>query len=122
VPDRPARWLPSARELDAIARNLGVKAGPEPEGILAHLAGAVADTEEPTTVYAAGLLYKLVLMTRPYGGDSWAYALEAARVVLLANGHPAARISQERSERLRADVESGALTAAVEIGRRLLDL
>lgn len=120
--DRPARWLPSAKELEAIARNLGVKGPAEPEGILAHLAGAIADVAEPSTAYAAGLLYKLVLMTRPYGDVSWAYALEAARVVLLANGHPAARISQERTERLRADVESGAVTGAVEIGRRLLEL
>lgn len=120
--DRPARWLPSPAELETIARNLGVKAGPEPDGILAHLAGAICDTAQPTAVYAAGLLYKLVIITRPYGDASWAYALEAARVLLIANGHIATRISRERSEQLRADVETGRVTSAVEIGQRLAEL
>ena len=120
--DRPARWLPSARELETIARNLGVKAPPEPDGILRHLAAAIDDTAEPTALYAAGLLYKLVLVTRPYGDVSWAYALEAARVLLITNGHMATRISQERAELLRADVEAGRVTSAAEIGRRLTEL
>lgn len=122
MPDRPARWLPSATELETIARNLGVKALPEPDGILTHLAAAIDDIPEPTALYAAGLLYKLVLMTLPYGDVSWAYALEAARVLLITNGHMATRISQERSEQLRADVEAGRVTSAVEIGRRLTEL
>jgi hypothetical protein len=108
--------------LETIARSLGVKSPPEPDGILAHLAALLTDTPEPTATQTAGLLYKLVLMTRPYGDESWAYALEAARVVLIANGHPAGRISQERSEQLRAEVEAGRVTSAVEIGRRLVNL
>lgn len=120
--DRPARWLPSPVELETIARNLGVKAPAEPDGILAHLAAAINDTAGPTAVYAAGLLYKLVIITRPYGDDSWAYALETARVLLIANGHVATRISQERSEQLRGDVEAGRVTSAAEIGQRLVEL
>lgn len=122
MPDRPARWLPSARELETIASNLGVKASAEPDGILTRITGALDETAEPTALYAAGLLYKLVLTARPYGEVSWAFALEAARVVLIVNGHVATRISQERSERLRAEVEAGTIATAAEIGRRITAL
>jgi hypothetical protein len=113
-------WLPSGRDLDTIARNIGIKQAPEPDGILAQIAGLLAD--QGTREHTAGLLYKIVAMTRPYGDASGLYALEAARVVLIANGHPAARINRERAEALWLDVEAGQAATAAEIGRRLAEL
>jgi len=119
VPDL-GLWLPSGRDLGAIAVNIGLKQLPEPSGILGQIAGLLAD--QGSREHTAGLLYKIVAMTRPYGEDTRLFALEAARVVLIANGFPAARISRERAESLWLDVEAGHLGTAVEIGQRLTQL
>jgi hypothetical protein len=100
--------------------NIGLKQLPEPAGILSQIAGLLAD--QGSREHTAGLLYKIVAMTRPYGEDTRLFALEAARVVLIANGFPAARISRERADTLWLDVEAGNATTAADIGRRLVDL
>ena len=113
-------WLPTARDLETIAANIGIKQPAEPDGVLGQLAGLLA--AETVREYAAGLLYKLVALTRPYGDDSAVFALEAARVVLIANGFPAARINRERAAALWDDVEAGRLATAGEIGQRIAEL
>ena len=121
MPDDVPRWRPSAHELETIARNIGLKQA-EPDGILAHLAAALHDDPAADLATTAGLLYKLILVTRPFAENSWTFALEAARVLMIANGFPATRISYERAQALHDDVESGRLTFAAEIGQRLKDL
>jgi hypothetical protein len=119
VPDL-GLWLPSGRDLATIAGNIGIKQVPEPEAVLGQIAGLLA--EQGTREATAGLLYKLIALTRPYGEMSGLFALEAARVVLIANGFPAARISRERAEALWLDVEAGRAATAADIGRRLTEL
>lgn len=113
-------WLPTGRDLETIARNVGLAQPPEPKEILGQIAGLLADQGGREST--AGLLYKLVALTRPYGDASGLYALEAARVVLIANGFPAARINRERAAALWEDVEAGAAATAADIGRRLTEL
>lgn len=113
-------WLPTGRDLGTIAQNIGLKRPPEPDGVLTQVAGLLVD--ETVRENAAGLLYRLVALTRPYGEDSGLFALEAARVVLIANAFPAARISRERADALWRDVEAGADITATEIGLRLVEL
>lgn len=113
-------WVPGGRDLETVAYNVGIKQPPEPDGVLGQLAGLLA--EQPDRASTAGLLYKLVALTRPYAESSELFALEAARVILIANGYPAARINRERAEQLWADVESGRVATASEIGRRLTEL
>lgn len=112
--------MPTGRDLETIAGNVGIKQKPEPDGVLGQLAGLLA--EQPDRATAAGLLYKLVTLTRPYGEYSELFALEASRVLLIANGYPAARINRERAELLWAEVETGRVATAGEIGRRLTEL
>lgn len=113
-------WLPTGADLETIARNIGIKAEPEPAGILGQVAGLLAD--QGSRESTAGLLYKLGALTRPYGDASGLFALEAARVVLIANGYPAARINRERAETLWLDVETGSAATAADIGQRLTEL
>jgi hypothetical protein len=120
VPERSGIWLPAGADLETIARNIGIKSAPEPDGVLAQLAGLLAD--QGSRESTAGLLYKLIALTRPYGEASALLALEAARVVLIANGFPAARINPERAAALWDHVESGAAATAADIGRRLTEL
>jgi hypothetical protein len=120
MPEPSGLWLPSGRDLETIARNVGVKAAPEPEGILGQIAGLLA--EQGGRDATAGLLYKLVAMTRPFGEVSGLFALEAARVLLIANGFPAARISRDAAAALWEDVDAGRAATGAEIGRRLTEL
>lgn len=113
-------WLPSGRDLEVIARNIDIKSPPEPEGALGHIASLLAESTDRS--HAAGMLYKLAAAVRPYDGRTPLFALEAARVVLFANGFPAARIDRQRAAALWADVEAGRVAAAREIGQRLVDL
>lgn len=113
-------WLPSGRDLETIAVNIGIKLAPEPDGILGQLSGLLADQADRVT--AAGMLYKLVALTRPFGNASGLYALEAARVVLIANAFPAARINRDHAEALWLEVEAGTIATAAEIGRRITEL
>ena len=116
----PGLWLPTGGDLETIAANVGLKQPPEPPGVLGRIAGLLAD--QGGRAHTAGLLYKIVAMTRPYGQDSRLFALEAARVVLIANGFIATRISRERADILWADVEAGSCATAGDIGRRLTEL
>lgn len=115
-------WLPAAKDLETIARNIGLVRPPDPPDILGTLATALGDELVQATEYAAGLLFKLVLDTVPYGKDSWAYAVEAARVILIVNGYQAGRISHEKIQALRSDVEQGLVDSPDEIGLRLTTL
>jgi hypothetical protein len=116
----PGLWLPTGGDLATVAANVGLKQPPEPAGVLDQIAGLLAD--QGARAHTAGMLYKIVAMTRPYGPDSRLFALEAARVVLIANGFIATRISRERADGLWADVGSGACATAGDIGRRLTEL
>lgn len=120
MPERSGIWLPAGADLETIARNIGIKSAPEPDGILGQITGLLAD--QGSRESTAGLLYKLIALTRPYGDASALLALEAARVVLIANGFPAARIDRERAAALWEDVEVGAAATAADIGRRLTEL
>jgi hypothetical protein len=100
--------------------NIGLKQLPEPPGILSQIVGLLAG--QGSREHTAGLPYTMVAMTSPYGEDTRLFALEAARVVFIANGFAAARISRERADTLRLDVEAGNVTTAVDIGRRLTEL
>lgn len=114
-------WLPTRADLETIATNTGFKQ-PEPFDVLNTVAAALRAEAFESTEDAAGLLYQLIMATRPYAEDSWAYALEAARVVLIANGFPFRHTNHERVQALRDDVESGLLAAPSDIGRRLTAL
>ena len=116
----PGLWLPTGGDLGTIAANVGLGRPPEPAGVLDQIAGLLAD--QGGRAHTAGILYKIVAMTRPYGPDSRLFALEAARVVLIANGFLATRISPERADGLWADVEAGKCATAGDIGRRLTEL
>lgn len=113
-------WLPSGRDLEVIARNIDIKAPPEPPGALGHIASLLAEAADRS--HAAGLLYKLVAAVRPFDALTPLFALEAARVVLLANGYPAVRIDRERAAALWADVDAGLVATAREIGQRIVNL
>lgn len=113
-------WLPSGADLEVIARNVGIKAPVEPDGALGHIASLLAESAERS--HAAGLLYRLVAAVRPYGELTPLFALEAARVVLIANGFPAARIDRERAAALWDDVDAGGIATARDIGQRLTGL
>lgn len=113
-------WLPTGTDLEVIARNIGIGAKPEPDGALGHIASLLAESDDRT--HAAGLLYRLVAAVRPYGEFTPLFALESARVVLIANGLPAARIDRDRAAALWQDVEAGRIDTAREIGRRIVDL
>lgn len=119
MPDQ-AIWLPTGADLETVAVNIGLKRPPEPAEVLDQIAGLLADQGGRT--HTAGMLYKIVAMTRPYADDSRLFALEAARVILVANGFPAARISRDRADRLWADVEAGTASTVGDIGRRLTEL
>lgn len=116
----PGLWLPTGGDLGTIAANVGLKQPPEPAAVLDQIAGLLAD--QGPRAHTAGMLYKIVAMTRPYGEDSRLFALEAARVVLIANGFIATRISRERADGLWDDVEAGRCATAADIGRRLTEL
>lgn len=116
----PELWLPTGRDLETIAVNVGLKQPPKPADVLEQTAGLLAG--QGSRVHTAGMLYKIVTMTKPYGHDSRLFALEAARVLLIANGFIAGRISPERADALWGDVESGRCATAGDIGRRLTEL
>lgn len=113
-------WLPKGSDLEVIARNIGIGAKPEPDGALGHISSLLAESDDRS--HAAGLLYRLVAAVRPYGEFTPLFALESARVVLIANGFPAARIDRERAAALWADVEAGRIDTAREIGQRIVGL
>lgn len=116
----PVRYRFTGRDLQTIARNIGVTTAPEPEGVLTDIAAAVDD---PDAQKAAGLLFTAILTARPLAGDSIAFALEAARTFLIANGVRVARITDpERVLALVEAVRSRTLEDADEIGKRLASM
>lgn len=120
VPSDVGLWLPTGRDLEVIAWNIDIKSPPEPQDALSNIASLLAAAGDRS--HAAGLLYKLVAAVRPYDRLTELFALEAARVVLIANGFPAARIDRDRAAALWDDMDTGKVTTAREIGARLVDL
>jgi len=114
------RYRFTGRDLETIARNIGITRAPEPPGVLADIAAAIDDTDVQKT---AGLLFTAILTARPLADDTVAFALEAARTFLIANGVRVARITDpERVLTLVDAVRTGALEDADEIGKRLAAL
>lgn len=114
------RYRFTGRDLQTIARNIGVTTAPEPPGVLSDIAAAV---DAADVHHAAGLLFTAILTARPLAGDSIAFATEAARTFLIANGVRVARITDpERVLTLVDAVRTGALQDADEIGKRLAAL
>lgn len=103
-----------------MARNIGIASAPEPDGVLDSIARAVEHTQVQA---AAGLLFTAILTARPFGADSIAFAVEATRTFLIANGVRIARlIDPDRALALAETVRSRALEDADEIGKRLIAL
>jgi hypothetical protein len=118
------RYRFTGRDLETIARNIGITRAPEPPGVLADIAAAIAAAIDDTDVQkTAGLLFTAILTARPLADDSIAFALEAARTFLIANGVRVARITDpERVLTLVDAVRTRALEDADEIGKRLAAL
>ena len=114
------RYRFTARDLATVARNIGIASAPEPDGVLDGITRAVDHTQVQA---AAGLLFTASLTARPFGADSIAFAVEATRTFLIANGIRITRIvDPDRALALAETVRSGALEDADEIGKRLIAL
>jgi hypothetical protein len=114
------RYRFTGRDLETIARNIGITQAPEPKGVLADIAAAIDD---PDVQKAAGLLFTAILTARPLADDSIAFATEACRTFLIANGVRVARITDhDRVIALVEAVRTRALEDADEIGKRLAAL
>lgn len=111
------RYRFTGRDLETIARNIGITTAPEPPGVLTDIAAAIDDTD---TQKAAGLLFTAILTARPLADDTIAFAIEASRTFLIANGVRVARITDpDRVLTLVEAVRTNALEDADEIGKRL---
>jgi hypothetical protein len=114
------RYAFTARDLATIARNIGLGAAPQPDGVLDDIARAAV---HPEVQASAGLLFTAVLAARPFAADSIAFAIEATRTFLIANGVRVSRIADPgRVLALAESVRSRALEDADEIGKRLIAL
>jgi hypothetical protein len=114
------RYRFTGRDLATIARNIGIAAAPEPEGVLDDIAAAAGHGEVQR---AAGLLFTAVLAARPFPRDTIVFAVEAARTFLIANGVRVARVTDpERVFALVDAVRGHVLEDADEIGKRLAAL
>lgn len=112
------RYHLTGQDLHTIANGIGLRPATSP-GILATIADAARDEDLES---AAGIVFKLVLATRPFGDDSVIFALEASRVFLYANGLRLGKADVARAEALVAAVEKGQLDDPAEIGKRLIAL
>lgn len=114
------RYRFTGRDLATIARNIGIAAAPEPEGVLDDIAAAAGHGDAHS---AAGLLFTAVLAARPFPRDSIVFAVESARTFLIANGVRVARVvDPQRVFALVDAVRTHALEDAAEIGKRLAAL
>jgi len=114
------RYRFTARDLATVARNIGIASAPEPDTVLESIAQAGDHTQVQA---AAGLLFSAILTARPFGADSIAFAVEATRTFLIANGVRITRIvDPDRAVTLAEAVRSHTLEGADEIGKRLIAL
>jgi hypothetical protein len=111
------RYHLTAADLRTIAEGIRLRPA-EPPGILELLAAARHEDLET----CAGTLFMAALLARPCGGDSAIFALEAARVLLYANGMRIGQADISRALTLVAAVEAGEIEDAAEIGKRLVAL
>lgn len=116
VPD--VRYYLTEQDLGTIATNIGLRQ-PSPGDVLAVIAERSRHADLHTCV---GLLFKTILATQPYAADNDIFALESARVMLVANGARAGRVDLQQAVALIDAVASYQIEDASEIGKRIAAL